>query len=593
MADISPSSDHPNVLVVTGSEIHHDTYRDDLRTVLLDNAKSPVRRGTHHFWITYFVPTADGGEYDSGDLTTRPAEFRGVIRMGQLPSDTSAANVARHMRTMLEEVGHHWLVPSDLQFRANGPRQRLATSEEWTQYVNTGQRLPGIPLLGRDDLHWHSYLQADKSPIDGQWWTDAQRDGLFTTWTDRSIPGTELQPDGLSQVQLTTAYCDLDLAIIGKIAPEDAYPGTDNRFEWIEPTLLAPLPYHLGVCVCFSRTNLILFGYDQDHQTLGVYRTGGLGGTQVVSVKPVRAPEPPLGLALRVVRRGDMYHFQARADESVAAHLHPEPGDVPGGAATAPRIRALFDNLAQLPAASTSPDLSDWATVAIVSSASQPEAMGLILDKWDQPSFLTGGFFNLEVQAAGRETVHSFDRVPATLPAGTSFSGLGSTPQLDLPAPNVIVRTSGRRVLLITAPFSIVRSDGTLDHQKHFGHSSTDDRAPKLLVGAPSGDFAFGTSVTVHRTLSTPWAAGYLLDKQVWGSARSLHARDMVLSATSRERQLHRGTNSTFKFAFIVAASREADVTADIVNRIDVMRRYWDVAFPAASRGYLRSTSTL
>lgn len=594
MVTIRRLDDYPHVLVVTGSEIRHDSYRDDLRRELLDSPTSPVRRGTHHFWITYFVPTTHGGEYDGGDLTTRPAKFRGVIRMGRLPGDTSADSVARQMRTMLEEVGHHWLVPTDLQFEVNGQREPLANATDWTRYVSDGTRLPGIPLLGRGGLHWQSYLQADKSPLDGQWWTDPRQEGLFTVWTNRAFPGPMLRPAALPEVQLTTAFSDLDLAIIGSIAKEDAYPNSGNEFQWIEPVLVTPLPYHVGVCVCFSRTDLVAFGYDQDHRALGVYRSAGvLGGSRVASTRPVPFPTLPFGVALRVVRRGDTYHFQARGDEAVGAHLHPEPHDLPGGVATAPRIRGLFDDLDRLPAATSSPDLAHWATIATLPATAQPQAIGLIVNKWDHPSFVEGAFFNLEMRSGTRDTVRAFTSVPATLAAGTSLSQLGDEPRLDLPFPDVIVRARGRGVLLVTAPYAVVRATGALENLDHFGHSATDDRAPKVLVRAPAGDFAFGTSVTVNRSFSNPWAAGYLRNKEAWGFPRALAVRNAVFPDSLREKQLRPNTTSNFKFAFIVAASKDADVTKDMVKRVDVTRRYWDEALPAAMRSRLRSTSTL
>ena len=43
--------------------------------------------------------------------------------------------------------------------------------------VLSGAPLTGVPLLGRGDLHWNSYLQAHKSPLDGQWWTEEQQEG--------------------------------------------------------------------------------------------------------------------------------------------------------------------------------------------------------------------------------------------------------------------------------------------------------------------------------------------------------------------------------------------------------------------------------
>ena len=298
MVSIKPSEDHPNILLVTGSEIDHDTYRADLRRELLDRSTSPVRRGTHHFWITYFVPTTSGGEFDDGELTTRPRRFRGVIRMGSVPGGTDAGQVAQHMRTMLEEVGHHWLVRSDMEFAGDGVRTGLASSTDWTRYVNGDlSRLDGVPLLGRTDVHWSSYLQADKSPMDGQWWTERSQQAPLTRFANRAWQGDTIRPANLPEVQLTTQYSDLDLVIMGKLAAAEAHADSGGKVEWIDPIHIAPLDYHLGVCVCFSRTDMIIFGFDRDRRALGVYRSSSsLGGRRLASVTPAALTRTPFGV---------------------------------------------------------------------------------------------------------------------------------------------------------------------------------------------------------------------------------------------------------------------------------------------------------
>lgn len=594
MVRIRRLSDYPNVLVVTGREIRHDSYRDDLKEELLDRESSKVHRGTHNFWITWFTPTTAGGEYDGGDLSTSPHKLRGVIRMGALAGDTSVDNVQGQIRTMLEEVGHHWLVPTNLQFNNGGTRQPLVNTTVWTRNINDGTPLGGLPLLGRDEGgHWSSYLQADKSPMDGQWWTDERRDGRMTAWTNRALNGPMYAPSGLTDVQLTAQYSDLDLAIIGKITRAAAYADQENQTHWIEPRFMSPLPYHAGICVCFRRGKLIQFGFDQDQHTLGVYRSGGAGGVLERQVQPARFPQVPFGIALRVVREGDEYHFQVRADEAAGAHIAPEPRDIPGGAASAPRIRGLFDEIDHVPPATSTPNLASWSTIASVTESDAPQAIGLIVDKWDHPSFVRAAFFNLEVRAGGQDTVHAFRGVPATIAASTAYDRIPSEPRLDLPAPDADIRIRGRNVLVMTTPFSVVRGNGTLEHLGDFGHTTTADRAPKVLLHAPSGDFAFGTSALLLQTAATPWAGGYLRDKVVWGTKHPLRVRDAVFSSSINDIRLSRDRVSTLRCAFILAATNDSDVTDAMVERVDILRRYWDAALPLASRGLLKSRSVL
>jgi hypothetical protein len=585
----------PDVLLVSGSELRHDSYRSDLRSVLYsaDSSTSTVRRGTHHFWITWFVPTTDGGEFDDGDADARPARLRGVIRMGRTPGDTDPDTMQAQLRTMLEEIGHHWLVPADLDF-GSGVLDRLATRDEFTAYLNEGAPLRGVPLLGRDNLHWNSYLQADKSPMDGQWWTEEQKEGPLTRWTNRKRDVATLTLPSFDPVILSTAYSDLDLAIMGLVDPRAVYPETDNALQWIDPQRVAPLPYRAGVCVCESNTSVLVFGFEQDHRTLGVVRIDSSGVRVLATVTPARFPGPPFGVALRVVRRGDVLHFQARADESVGAHLAPEPRDIPGGAATAARIRDGFTGLGSIPGAGSPADLAEFRTIASVPSPKAPVAVGALVERRDRSVFASAGFFNFEVrdETGGRETVHSFANVPSALSG--SFDTAGARPRLHRGGDGAIVARRGRSVLVVTAPYA-KRSGDTFTLIDSLALDIGADHAPKVLLEPPGGDFAFVTSMAMIRTATLPWAAGYLRDRQVWGRVHRVPVGALRFTAAEKDKQLRVGRSSLHRYAFIIVAASDADLNPEreLVERVDLLRRYFELAMPRASRGLLRATTKI
>jgi hypothetical protein len=165
--------------------------------------------------------------------------------------------------------------------------------------------------------------------------------------------------------------------------------------------------------------------------------------------------------------------------------------------------------------------------------------------------------------------------------------------RLDNPTGDPIVRSRGARLHII-APFSTTSADGrTLTHHiDAFDHSATVDNAPKVLVKAPSGDFAFGTSAKIYRTIFTPWAGGYATGKTVWGRDKSARAADVTVPDFVRNKW-PAPEGDTYKFAFIIVAASEADVTADMIDRADAVRRYWDAAFEAATAERRHSNSTL
>lgn len=79
----------------------------------------------------------------------------------------------------------------------------------------------------------------------------------------------------------------------------------------------------------------------------------------------------------------------------------------------------------------------------------------------------------------------------------------------------------------------------------------------------------------------------------MWGHVNARPITDLQFNEAMNDRKLGTGDPTRLTFAFIIAASRAADITDDVVDRVDIMRRYWDLALPAASRRLLRSTSTL
>src|SRR5262245_34620949 len=120
MANIERPRGYTNVLLVTASDIFDEgeDYRVRLRNILhtAPPGTSPVGQGTHDFWITYAFPPQGGGAWSYEDLTQAPRKMRGIIRMGGPPPNLEEVIVRDQISVMLQEVGHHWLVPWDLAF---------------------------------------------------------------------------------------------------------------------------------------------------------------------------------------------------------------------------------------------------------------------------------------------------------------------------------------------------------------------------------------------------------------------------------------------------------------------------------------------
>jgi hypothetical protein len=598
------SPDYPNVLVIYGDDVFDSPYRARLLSYLqsADTEDSPVRPGTHSLWVTYSTPSQGDGNYQGLSDPTHPHPLHGVIRMGPPPSPGDDDAMQRHLRVLLQEAGHRWLVPSDFGFKSDGRTTKPLTQDKLLDAIN-GDSLGGqLAIVGRDDSHWSVYFRADGSPVDGQDWQDMGRDGIFDHWKWVAQSGPRVSADGLDEIELLGTYNDLDLAIMGVIKPENAYPGSGGRLRWMDTRLTAPLGNQSGVIVAYNRNDMIYFGFEQDQRQLAVVRTGSdLTGTLVARTRVHAQLLPPTGVLLRVIRKGNDLHFQARADRTVGLHLSPEPRDL-GALAPASRaatIPGLFDAIDAPAAASADAELDDWRTVAKVSDSRQPQAVGLMVRKWQADHLCEAAFFNLELQAGGQHTVHRFERDSLTSLGGGPLSDAPSDkPVRDFPNDAAWARYAGDRVLFIGAPFAgkgsanetINYSDGAMT-PNGFGHSKTIDHAPKVIVRAPVGDFAFGTAAMMRRTIMTPQAAGDARDREMWGHARSIQAADLDLGDGPTRAQL-RVNPATLPCAFIVVAKTQSDGEA-LLKAVDGVRRYWENTMAAATRGVVKMPTGL
>src|SRR4051812_41359572 len=141
MARVARVHEYPNILVVFGDDLY-DPNPDNLdrrgkltttlnqkrpgtpsRAGLVDfwpDGTSPVRHGTHDFWITLGPPYGKdfpGPDHGDEDAAARPRPLRGRTNIA-LPTDTQGAQqwISDAVGTLMEEIGHHWLVPRDLAF---------------------------------------------------------------------------------------------------------------------------------------------------------------------------------------------------------------------------------------------------------------------------------------------------------------------------------------------------------------------------------------------------------------------------------------------------------------------------------------------
>jgi hypothetical protein len=64
-------------------------------------------------------------------------------------------------------------------------------------------------------------------------------------------------------------------------------------------------------------------------------------------------------------------------------------------------------------------------------------------------------------------------------------------------------------------------------------------------------------------------------------------------SGQSLTKQSLPDSEGKYKFAFIMVAQKRSDISDDAVQRLDIIRRYWDAAFDVITLGRRHSASEL
>ncbi len=577
MATIERAGPTQDILIVTGNDpsgqqIHGDGFTGRLRDTLnpATTQESPVRRGTHDFWIVYSAPDMGGGFHSSEDLSVAPRRMRGIVHM-PTPNVGSVSSIASHLSVLLQEVGHHWLVPRDLKARVNGVETPVLDSADVLDAWYCDAPLSGPILRARGGIHWGSFFQGDGSPMDGAYWVESQRSGDEARWEFAPFEsGLEVQVQGLSPVPLNTPYCDLDLVIMGVKTPQEAYPDHGGSVRWIEPFAASPMDYDMGLFVAFGPNDFATFGFHRDHRVLQVARTGRL---------PIHAHNlaqnlfPSASQKLRIIRSGNRYDFQVlnyRPALGCLAELFKKLGVV------------LFQRI----------DAKQFETVATLEEEAAPLALGFVT-KTSCTMHAEGALWDTRLVTTDTEFVMPTDSVPAQISATTPWSehAVGEFHSVR-PDEDAFLRATSGEIRLVT-PLQVRDASGNFRGAGPFDHTPTADGAPKVVTRAPSGDFSFTSQVRVHRAIFAPWSGGDAAGKLLWGRVRSLPISDIAIPNRIIQDEQPPPPDNTFKVAFIILAPTRADVSDELVNDVDTMRRCWARAFELATALRRHSDSRL
>jgi hypothetical protein len=444
------------------------------------------------------------------------------------------------------------------------------TAEELTTMLNQERPLTRPALLARQNSHWSCYVNFN-SCMDSVQWDRMSAGAGISKWTQRSPAPAAVRSGSLAPAETNAFYSDLDLYLMGVRRGDQCFTETGGQFYWLDPKLSLgpPMQYHTGLFVAFSPTDYIYFGFYNDHGKLRVERSSTGERSAIADIGPAFQPlrNEYEAMMLRVVKRGDNYLFQARRGNSATTLL----------AGTGP---LMFDDIDAAGSAPTGGDYSGWQTVGGSNvAAALPQAIGVITKTWN-PILAEGKFFSFEVR---QDRTNTALRLFDVLPTDTNSHALSS-----LPADRLIADTPQAGALFRRRNFAMIMG---VPYAAPYDHWSTVNHAPKMMTRAPRGDFSFGITAKVHRSLVSPWAGGAAAGMTMWGIEHSANVRDVIVPDRIRRNWIP--SPVTHKNAFIIVTNRRSDIRTQDLVTLDVHRRYYDAALAAISGGSVTSNSRL
>jgi hypothetical protein len=594
----------PNILIVYGPDL---LFYDDMGVLKYDKlllmeflrnrTEGPVTKFSHDFWITHPVGTWDRNFtyisvlHEPATPTMGARDFRGLIQMGfDLGATVDVQYAQDYYSALIHELGHYWLVPEGVTFRG----LPMLPPDDFSNAFLERRPFPYLQLRGRDGDHWTSHMQENHSPMDGLPWSELETIPLEGTQEDPNILRKYESPPWLPTTNvpgigdlLDQRFTPLDRVLMGLIRPEDAYPQNGNGFYELYPQWASPVNFHGGLVLAFSAAEIVIFGFDRGFNHIGISQTG--------EVFPehwdISAFYKPWQLAsriiFRVVRRGNDYYFQAKQQVGTNGCL---AGIFQGlGLYTPPPAVDPFSDTETLSPPNPAPtDLQSWTTLKVLTRTStvSPIAVGYGVKTWAPSAWVDMNFRPLMIRhSVGTVTV-------STNPAGirtvtgelsNAISGVARPFVFHRPTPEPRLSGDASSCNLVV----------TADTDNWAG---IPDHMPKLLTGAPFGDFVAAGSVRITRNCLAPWAAGAYVGTNLWATRKKISVADIALDPERNYRLQDPGR--PYKAAYMLIAQNREQVDALIsdgtqLRNLDLLRTGLEPMFRTATGGYRTVTTVL
>lgn len=510
--------------------------------------------GKVDFIICYVHQGPGPGTYSMCDNLLRPRPLRGIIYLPDDLNNFSPSKLTNIGGSIGHEIGHYWLVPGAAKIGG----VPLPTEQQIAHSLNQGWDFPPYPIIGRDNVHWSPFIDVGMSPMEGPPLSTPIKTpgigifGMFGHY-DQVHGGDKVGPvftlPGIGDVQTRNRFCDLERWLIGSYRPS-CISLLFQSFLTFVPTWSFPLEFESGLYVRLTSGETWYLGFHRGPHEICAHEISSTNPTSIISVgsDPL---DPYVRIGARVVQNATSLDLQVRLWAPQSNFFFRSRAN--------PTWDEMMSDIAQ-GGTNSSDAWTGWKTLA--STSGRVTQMGL------------------SSRGLGKSYIYTLSSASLCLNQnGTTIPIFMSNLQQDFPAPGPAFLPSWPIPITGRLMMPYLLDDGTY---VQFFETQASRTAPKLLQPVPSGDFAFGGTISLDRCVQIPRAGGLGADKNMVGHAKSIALYSFVPPWNLLDRMIRQSMplNGAYKVLFCLAGNSDNMATNQMATSVDNYRRAWEIYSP-------------